>query len=360
MLPILGHHLRNANPNRFNTTLAITRGTVIHWNLHYLQGVIMLKANLSTSQNSETESTPKKRAGTPILTFSPYARVLSSPDLTQNDNSKLQKTSTEITNEIVEANTIAEIIEHIKHIKPGALIVFDLDNTVYEPKQLIGSDQWFEAHIKHMEIVLGPDQKKTALHQTVDLYNHVQKHTEVKSVEERTAEFINDLHEHHTVIALTTRGKELTAATLKQLESIDVSFNLAEHVKDKEVDLSSKGPYSTAKHGVIFAGGRDKGACLLHYLEELGCHEGTFSEMVFIDDKRRNVEQVAAAAEALGISFLGIRYGHLDHKIPKVDLKLSAIQLEHHKATGKFPDDAEAAALLSKQQSSPKSPKLRM
>lgn len=257
------------------------------------------------------------------------------------------------TSTVVEAYSLAAVRKHIEDLPEGTIAVTDLDNTIMQPVQLAGTDQWFEAYLKrNMEQFKdSPDQAKLAFAKTLDWYNYAQTHTEVQTVEkEETLEFLNELHEEHrAVIALTNRGKELVGTTLKQLASIGVSFNDADLVRNKTVNLSEQlpdCPTSFATNGVIFTGGRPKAPCLKAYLEAIGTPLSSIPHIIFIDDKRHHVDAIANAAKEAGVSHTCIHYRHLDHKISNVNLSIAETQILHHKKTGIFLTDAETEAAL--------------
>jgi hypothetical protein len=49
---------------------------------------------------------------------------------------------------IRECSTIRDVIAEIQ---PDTLVVFDIDNTLLRPCQMLGSDEWFYYYIKKME-----------------------------------------------------------------------------------------------------------------------------------------------------------------------------------------------------------------
>lgn len=224
--------------------------------------------------------------------------------------------------------TFASIVEItrfdsiINHIEKGSLIVLDLDNTVMEPIELLGSDQWFEHYLS--EQLSSGLNLQDSLTTTVDLYNSVHKIIDVIPVESQTPKLINDLQFTNTkVVALTTRGSKLQHATVRQLNSINVDFN-KDIFRDKEynLDISSRGKIFK---GVIFAGGAHKGDCLT---EILGKFDYTPKKVIFVDDKHKNVAQVKDSVTNNNINFIGFRYGYLDNKVASFDAKLAQLQLE--------------------------------
>src|SRR4051812_33940238 len=95
---------------------------------------------------------------------------------------------------IVEAKRINEILGYINS---GTLVVFDLDNTVMEPVQMLGSDQWFDSLVKLFD---------GNIERAVDVWQNVQRKTEMKTVEPGTPDLIRGLRSRGLhVLALTAR-----------------------------------------------------------------------------------------------------------------------------------------------------------
>src|SRR5688572_16340760 len=70
---------------------------------------------------------------------------------------------------VVEINKMADITAHVTE---QTWVVFDLDNTVMEPVQTLGSDQWFD----HMVKTLGN------LDKAVEVWSRVQSETLMQPV----------------------------------------------------------------------------------------------------------------------------------------------------------------------------------
>lgn len=251
---------------------------------------------------------------------------------------------------IAVAKDLQPIVAKIANLPANSLIVWDLDNTIMEPKQLIGSDQWFEQLSKD-NITKHNGDKAAAIKETVDTYNYVQKHTHAKPVESNTVEVINKAKTKHRVIGLTTRGKEISDATFKQLNSINVSFALTPTAIKHDVPLDlimENCPYSMAKDSVIFAGGRNKADCLEAYLSAMEIPLSSIPHLVFVDDKIHHVQNIAAMATRLGIPCTSFHYTYLDHKLPHVNMKMAEVQLTGHKHFGFFLNDSEAFSIVKR------------
>jgi FMN phosphatase YigB (HAD superfamily) len=210
---------------------------------------------------------------------------------------------------IIETNAMEEILPHITK---KTWVVFDLDNTVMEPTQTLGSDQWFDYLVK----------QTGSVEQAIELWESVQAHTRMQPVEEGTPILIQRLQARgYKVFALTARPQSLNSVTVKQLASLGVRFS----------KIVSIGPTS------------NKGDTLLN---ELSQAEVLPPRVVFVDDKQKHVKNVEEALDTAGIDNIEFRYGAADPKVRAFNAKIAAIQLRHFQNTGIIISDSQARAIL--------------
>jgi hypothetical protein len=291
-------------------------------------------------QASNSTVSPNKVAGlsprSPILQFSKQLKV------------ELPKTAVHETTEI----------QHIlQHFKPGAWLVTDLDDTLMEVEQMLGSDQWFEAYMKMMfaRYKDETDGVQRAVKETVDLYNQVHRHSKAKPVEEHTQLTLDSIHEKHPVVAITARGFEIHEATTRQLSSIGVDFKRG-HFEDMSIWLTDDETIK-AHHGVIYTSGTDKGKCFKSFVEKTA-HKPEC--IIFVDDKLKHVEAMRRICEEMGIEFIGFHYTRLSHKVAALDLEVTNIQLEQfNNGAGVLLSDTEARELLNAKKANSANPGLR-
>lgn len=243
----------------------------------------------------------------------------------------------------------AKITEKMKlsEIAPSAdketLLVFDIDSTVLEPTQMLGGDAWFyytvDAGIKSGKI------KQEAINAAMIPWLAAQEITEVRPVEKITAETIKRAQENGVmVMALTARPYELAEATLRQLNSIGVDFSKNPPIK-KDIDFGNgfgryyKGIFfaSTTQNGNFIA--HNKGSVLLRFLEKLGY---TPQKIMFVDDRKNNVENVNTALAQKGLDCQCFRYGAADMQYKMFDSSIAKIQFDH---LNKLLQDKEAGKL---------------
>lgn len=251
---------------------------------------------------------------------------------------------------IIETKQIEDLLQHIDK---DTLLIFDLDNTLIEPYQSLGSDQWFGHHLQQQEQAMGT-KSIPALMKAVDDYEAIQQRSKVQLIDPK----INTIFKHAQdmgikMLGLTSRGSGLKEATLRQLKSVGLSFqshwNNHEHsYRIKKAKRGASGAYvhgGDAYAGVLLTAGAHKGDCLMEYLDHL---EYKPKRVVFVDDKMEHLDKVKSTMEARDISFLGIRYGYLDEKIKAFNPEITAIQLEY---LNKILSDEDAKAILSARKS---------
>ncbi len=231
----------------------------------------------------------------------------------------------------VSTATIQEIIyfEQIeKYVDQYTLVVLDLDDTIQIPLQTIGKDKWFyEYYSRELKNGLVHE---AALHKTIQQYNKVHQLSFVKAVEPVTPGIIRSIQNRGIhVIALTTRGINIADATVRQLNSIGVSFNNS-IFKDIKLSLDDSDnikniPAAIAINGIIFCNGNDKGRCLLTYLEQIRLRP---IKIIFVDDKLKNLHDVANAVKSSDVIYYGLHYTHLANE-QHIDLNVADVQLRH-------------------------------
>ena len=217
--------------------------------------------------------------------------------------------------EIIEINKIDKINEYIDQ---DTLVIFDLDNTVYEKAQSYGSDQWYDYTFKtNLEKMKSSDK---AFDVTYKEWVQIDAITEVKPVEKNTKKIIDDLQNKNLkVMALTTRGFISALAAINQLNSIEINFSISSPFSE-EIFFESGGNY---KNGILFANGKNKAEVLKGFFEKIKFKP---KKIVFIDDKHKNVLSLEPFCDKENIKYFGLRYGFMDKKVRNFDPDLALIQ----------------------------------
>jgi hypothetical protein len=224
---------------------------------------------------------------------------------------------------IIEIKTIAHLPFPLNE---KTLVAFDIDNTLIEPENEIGSDQWFSAAIDYLTNQGLSFKHAFSIIQPQNIY--FQQKARVKPVEPAIVTYIRTLQKHNIpTIALTARSKSLQDITFKQLESVGINFNLHPY-KNISIALNSKKYSVDIKKGIIFCDNKNKGEVLKVFLN---LTRSTPSSIIMVDDKRDHLKEVEVELKKLGIHFFGYRYGYLDEKIKhfRFDKQMITVSLNH-------------------------------
>ncbi len=211
---------------------------------------------------------------------------------------------------IFESDDIHVISNHL-HPQKRILLLFDIDNTIARSSSVLGSDEWNS--YKLQELVAQGNSYLQAVHIHIPLFFQLMHELELELVDHRTADFIAHLQtQNHHVCALTARSRPIMERTVIQLQNVGINF-------------VSSSPFSAKQYhdnchcldGIIFTDGTNKGIALDHVLKE---HAHLHYDLViFVDDKRKYLEEVETVLAAYGIEFVGIRYSRADHFVHAYD-----------------------------------------
>lgn len=222
---------------------------------------------------------------------------------------------------IIETVNMADILPYIDQ---ETLVIFDIDNTIAEPEQTIGSDEWF--YYKVQKIMQQKKINQTyAISEAVGFFILIHRVIQLRPIETLTPHLIRFLQNDgiHT-IALTARSLPIVQRTIEQLLLLGIDFSRTE-LLDHELDfiLTHPGKY---KNGIIFCGENNKGTVLTEILTYANYRP---KKIVFIDDKRKNLLLVEHAVTQDHIDFIGIHYTRLEEKVSKFDPLLAEQQFSH-------------------------------
>lgn len=268
-------------------------------------------------------------------------------------NTHLKTISSNENSIILETDQFSDGLQFCKNPK-NTLVLLDLDNTVLSYRHTLGTDQWVD--FDYNEFIKSDASVSDAWAGVLKYYFEFVPNIhpdDVYAVELETPQHIRDLQgKGFKVLALTSRGDILQNETVTQLEQFDIDFNQGSF-KDKQKKFSF-GTESVLYNGMILAGGKDKGKCLLEVLDIKKLPQ----TIIMYDDKLSNLQKVRSAIETLNnqeleknpdfklIQFIGIRYSRLDHKIQNVDKNIVELQKSYYK---RVLSDSDAVTLLKAQ-----------
>jgi len=234
----------------------------------------------------------------------------------------------------IESNNLEDVFQYIEE---GAVVIFDLDGTVMEPLQMLGSDPW--AYYYGDKLIALHRNKKKGLDAFVPVWQWVQKNIEMKLVDERLISVLERIKcRGACVMGFTARGIALAERTSEQLNAIEVDLTRNCYYRQA---VAGDGFLFT--NGVLFVDvGVDKGIMFKRFCDKIG---NLPSKIIFLDDQAKNITYVKNMCIKHGIPFVGMRYGRADATKENFDPAISDIQLSHLQKTGKILSDKEASEL---------------
>lgn len=197
-------------------------------------------------------------------------------------------------------HTITSIKQVMDYVLDGALIFFDLDNTLVAPLGDFGSEHWEKKLIEElMKIGLT---KFEALERASLIWQSAQFAIQLRPLENDSLSLLNHLAQMgYRSMGLTSRSLDLISPTHRQLEEIDLSFF---DPIGQELILD-KGQYSK---GIIFCNACNKGKMVSRFL-----HQTHFpKQIIAIDDRLEHLQDIQQALSDLSIPFIGLRHAYCD------------------------------------------------
>lgn len=254
---------------------------------------------------------------------------------------------------IVEAPNLNRFEETLKTVDQQSLILFDVDETLLIPKDLILSpyarrfwNQYAKETIENPKIV--PQGKYDGKY----FFGQILSKMEYETVDPKLVEIIHSLQQRNIkAIAFTKMSiGPLGIIPFKEDWRIDhlkkhqFDFSLAfPKFPELKIDVLSTGIQSLFKKGVLYANGQDKGPVLIAFLKAIQWRP---SKVVFIDNSLDFLKSVETALEGTGIEFIGIYYKDVANRPRMLNQNLAKFQLMHLAKTGEWLSDGEASAYL--------------
>ena len=221
---------------------------------------------------------------------------------------------------IQENENIRDMLQHITH---NSAVVLDLDNTVIEPVQELGSDQWFVTVLNYA-CKISVD-KADAAEAVVDIYHAVQHHTRVQAVEQNVIFIIKALQDIGIpIFALTARGYPILETTLRQLREVGINFSRQWSDGLTYLNIGNVSNSACFSQGIIFCNGNEKGKCLNAFFKTADFYP---QHVVMVDDKEKYLKCVKSIVENYGGDFVGLRYSYLDRKVASLEIEKATEQL---------------------------------
>jgi hypothetical protein len=223
-----------------------------------------------------------------------------------------------------------------RHGRDAVLVVFDLDNTLLANRQDLGTDQWFEWQKEAIE-KKQPGAVAADIDGLIAAQSMLYALGRMRPTEPAVADTVRKMQtEGLTTIVLTARDSGTRDATLRELRANRLDFgarpvgpgfpgrylpyrlentvNAAFTAEEaRRWNLHAPRPVSYMD-GVYMVSGQHKGAMLRSLLHKTARH---FEGIVFVDDKQKNNDHIAAGFVGTGVDVTTIRYTREDAEVAR-------------------------------------------
>lgn len=261
--------------------------------------------------------------------------------------------------EIIEINHFEQLSTTLKNAPPEALIVFDVDEVLVYPQNIVqlqvAADFW-ESTMDNIEQRLGRERRN-------DLHAIMLLQSKWFLTDPKMPTLIQTLQaKKHKIVALTAfwTGKmgnieSVESWRINQLKNNGINLSVNPMLKQTYLQISNETFLKrTDRHlpvyqeGVIFTSRHPKGEVIKAFLKQLNY---TPKEIIFIDDRIKNVKELADFCKAENIPYLGLHDKRLLLKFNTFNERLGKFQFERLEKDSVWLGDPEAIAMISKLQS---------
>lgn len=256
---------------------------------------------------------------------------------------------------IIITNNFETIKNNIATADSNTLVIFDIDEVLLQPRDQILNIK-NSKKLQNMFYNLSP---KLTEEQIQELDSLIMLQRQVEPVDPRFIELIKKLQTKQIkTLALTqcstgTLGKvpNLENWRIQELKKLGYNFDKCwQNIKTKffqtlksQVDLKRTPAF---KQGIIFSCGVPKGDTLKAFLHYIHLNP---KNIIFIDDKIKNIESIEKFTKQNNIVFLGIQYTKVaTTKLPTLNQDIVNLQFDMLSKKRKWYSDTEAIKLLSK------------
>lgn len=227
---------------------------------------------------------------------------------------------------IVEARIIqtAHVADAIALIDNDTWFLVDLDNTMFESKQALGHANWF--YDKLQALLQQGKNRDEAIAEIYPEWVKTQAKCPIKTLEDDFVPSLIALQQKGIVVmGLTHRQPCVAEATVKQVASLNFDFSLTAPSKDTFV-VPAKNP-TLYRNGILFVSDYNKKGDV--FLPFLSIIKQTPKKVVFIDDKKKNVEDLEQLFAKLNIDYIGVYYTAIETAKPVYSRELADFQYKY-------------------------------
>ena len=263
---------------------------------------------------------------------------------------------TSLSGVIIEVPNLDLFEKAIQSSDQNSLVLFDVDGTLIESKDLIFRSSAIERSLQcYNEIFENPDVAPPGKHEKEYFLGQILSQIGYEVVNPKIVTLIESLQRQNIKTIAFTRLDTGPCGPIQALEDWRI-----EHLRKLGMDfkpafpdlqeirwdhLTLKGKVPLYKEGVLYANKQGKGAILLAFLEAA---KWMPSQVFFIDDRLEYLESVEEALKGTGVDFVGFHYTEATDRPCIIDEQLVKFQMIHLAKTGRWLSDDEARKVIDK------------
>lgn len=223
-----------------------------------------------------------------------------------------------IYSEVYEIRNFEEIYNYIDQ---ESLIILDIDDTLLIPSQMLGCDEWFIQRMNNQQKT-GLSYKE-ALNKTLFEWESIRSITEMNLVEDSISKIIQELQNNNfPIMCLTTQRFALGPRTSYQLKKHGIYIENTAPNKEN-IFFMNQNLGVLFFEGILFTNGTHKGKTFFKFCNLTNIHP---KKIVFINDKKANLEEIEETSKELNIPFIGLRYGYSDEQRKNFSYEIAEIE----------------------------------
>lgn len=256
---------------------------------------------------------------------------------------------------IIEAPNLNQFEETLHTIDKQSFVLFDVDETLLTPKDLILNPYAREIWNQYAkETIENPEIVPSGKYDDQYFFGQVLSKIEYEVVDSKVVEIIRSLQSRNIKTIAFTRMPIGILGIIPSMEDWRIEhlkkhqFDFSEAFSQFEeirMDVSSTGIPSLFKKGLLCANKQDKGPVFMTFLEAI---QWKPRQVIFIDNRLDYLKSVEAALDGTGIEFIGFHYKDVENRPRIVNEHLAKFQLMHLAKTGEWLSDQEASTILWK------------
>lgn len=264
----------------------------------------------------------------PIYMFSRYlaaAVILSSISACAvNSGTSTLDNDEQPASQILTINDLATAIEQAEALPlRSTLVVFDIDDTLLTATEFFGSDKWYDwqrgraLSPNGQPLAIAETDKVSCLFDTLGITYEIATN---RPTQANMASLVKQVN--NDLLILTARSGAYRAATMRELshnglDFSDKAFTRADIGYHYDFTHGGRSAKVTYVNGVFMVQGMDKGVMLLDLLARTNRN---YEAVLFVDDKTKNINNMARAMQIAGIDFYGFHYVKIDKTVSNAEV----------------------------------------